>query len=132
MGVLTTHGFPEESFTAVPDGANLAGDHLQITADLRTTVKHRHGGSVEQRDLEEKMRQGVTNRKRPAGRCRRCYFRLRLNEYTNATRPPSPASIAVDGSGTDAVAPGTVNSWLMPYTLRRLEGRDSDENPIQM
>ncbi len=36
MRVLTTHGFPEESFTAVPDGANLAGDHLQNAADQRT------------------------------------------------------------------------------------------------
>ena len=48
---------------------------------------------------------------RGTGHYRRHEFRLRLNEYAKAARPPRPANIAVDGSGTGET---TVKTSLIP------------------
>ncbi len=61
----------------------------------------------------------IPSRRCPAGRCRRCYFRLRAKEYARAAKPPSPASTAVDGSGTWVVAKAT-SSLLSDLSENRL------------
>jgi hypothetical protein len=50
---------------------------------------------------------------RLAGLFRLSYFRLRARVYAKAARPPTPASITVDGSGT-ADPLGTTRSLLIP------------------